>query len=186
VNQRIFLPLQMHNASVGMGAFLAARNRAQPHTKINGEWKSGEVKPNYYRALPAAGVNASANDLGKWLIAQMGYKPEVIPPQLIDEVTQARVRTQKDLHRKYWRDHLQDAHYGLGWRIYRVKGEELFYHAGWVQGFVAEIAYSKSRQIGLAILLNAESNVIGDIGSGFWAQLLASEPPPVNQLALRP
>lgn len=172
VDTRIFHPLEMHRASVGRDAFLAAENRALPHIKRDGEWKTGEVNANYYRVLPAAGVNASVTDLGKWLIAQMGHKPKVIPPQLVEEITRKRVRTPKDLRRKVWRDHLQDAHYGLGWRIYQVHGEDLVYHGGWVQGYVADIAYSRRLGVGLVVLLNAESSVISEISAGFWARLL--------------
>jgi len=176
VNRHIFQPLEMHRASVGMDAFLSTDNRALPHVKRDGEWQTAEINANYYRVLPAAGVNASATDLGKWLVAQMGHKPEVIPAQLLEEITRKRVRTAKDMRRKVWRDHLQDAHYGLGWRIYRLYGQDLVYHGGWVQGYVADIGYSPRHGVGLAILLNAESSVINEISAGFWARLLQSEP----------
>ncbi|WP_323845118.1 serine hydrolase domain-containing protein [Microbulbifer magnicolonia] len=174
VTQRIFEPLDMHQSSVGMAAFLAADNRALPHIRKNGDWVTGEVNPSYYRVSPAAGVNASVTDLGKWLIAQMGYRQDVIPQPVIDEVTRARVRTLKELRRKAWKDHLQDAHYGLGWRIYRVQDEDLIYHGGWVQGYVADMAYSRERDIGLVVLLNAESSVISEITANFWIRLLNS------------
>lgn len=183
VEQRIFRPLGMRDASLGMEALLAADNRALPHIKRGGEWQTAEINPNYYRVPSAAGINASVTDLGQWLIAQMGYKPEVIPPQLVEEVTRKRVRTHKDLRRRVWRDHLQDAHYGLGWRIYRLHGEELIYHGGWVQGYVADIAYSKSRGIGLVVLLNGESSVISEITAGFWNRLLQPEAPTPTRLA---
>ncbi|NQD35946.1 beta-lactamase family protein [Permianibacter sp. IMCC34836] len=177
IQQRLFQPLQMQQASVGMQAFLRANNRALPHIKRRGNWVATEVQPGYYEVLPAAGINASVTDLGKWLIAQMGNNPEVVPTQVIDQLTEKRVRTLRDMRRKKWRELITDAHYGLGWRIYQLeKKEELFMHSGWVEGYVTEIAYSKVRRTGLVVLLNAESAVINDITTGFWAALL-NEPP---------
>jgi len=169
VNERLFKPLRMQNASIGMAAFLAERNRALPHVKRNGRWLTTEVQPGYYQVLPAAGVNASAIDLGTWIIAQLGHYPDVVPPQLVEELTHARVHTSRDLHRGNWRDLLTDAHYGLGWRIYRIGNEEIYLHSGWVKGYVAEIAYSRSRQAGLVVLLNAESGAaLSRITTMFW------------------
>lgn len=171
INERLFKPLRMQNASIGMAAFLAERNRAQPHVKRNGRWLSTEVQPGYYQVLPAAGVNASATDLGTWLIAQLGHHPDVVPPQLVEDLTRARMRTPRDLQRSNWRGLLSDAHYGLGWRIYRIGNEEIYLHSGWVKGYVAEIAYSRSRRTGLVVLLNAESGAaLTQIATAFWGR----------------
>lgn len=82
VDQRIFKPLDMRTASVGYEAFMANSNRAEPHVMSNGRWKTVKVLPNYYRVAPAAGVNASVQDMGKWLMAQLGANPKVITPEI--------------------------------------------------------------------------------------------------------
>lgn len=175
VQQRLFQPLQMRDASVGQQAFLASSNRALPHIKRQGQWMTTEVQPGYYEVPPAAGINASAEDLAKWLLAQLGHFPNVIPPAVVDELTRKRVRTLRDLRRRGWREHLTDAHYGLGWRIYRFGGEDLVLHSGWVKGYVAEIAYSKQRDTGLVVLLNAETSAINDITTTFWSDVIRNE-----------
>ena len=38
-------------------------------------WVAVRPKETYYRIPPAAGVNASINDMALWLIAQMGHRP---------------------------------------------------------------------------------------------------------------
>lgn len=181
LRERLFEPLGMKHASTGLAGYLAADNRALPHVRRGRVWFATDVNENYYRVLPAAGVNASALDLGQWLVAQMGHWPEVVRPELAAEVTEKRVRTARDLRRRGWRDILTDAHYGLGWRIYTVGEEEIYMHSGWVQGFVAQIGYSRDRQTGLAVLLNAESSVLNEITSQFWKQTL-STPPMLNRL----
>ncbi|HEY5774683.1 MAG TPA: serine hydrolase domain-containing protein, partial [Xanthomonadales bacterium] len=72
VSERIFKPLDMTTASVGFSAFVNNPNHAEPHARRKGQWKTIAVQPNYYRAAPAAGVNASILDMSKWLQAQLG------------------------------------------------------------------------------------------------------------------
>ena len=186
LQERIFSPLKMHNASVGIDVFLKQKNTAKPHIlrkriKTGRKdragkdisryiWRTVKVEPDYYKVAPAAGVNASIDDLSKWLIANLGHNPEVLSPALLSELTVPRIKTKKDLRRRYWREHLTDAHYGYGWRIYQFEGHPIIYHSGWVAGYRADIGYSPTLDMGFAILINAESNVINKISSQFWAQ----------------
>lgn len=187
LNEKIFKPLAMENASVGIDVFLNQENTAKPHIlrkRVNtgkkdakGKnikkyiWRTVNVEPDYYKVAPAAGVNASITDLAKWLIANLGHKPDVLSPLLLSELTTPRIKTKKDLKRRYWREHLTDAHYGYGWRIYQFKGHPIIYHSGWVAGYRADIGYSPTLDIGFAMLINAESNVINKISSQFWSAM---------------
>ncbi|QFU23116.1 beta-lactamase family protein [Shewanella eurypsychrophilus] len=175
VEQRIFQPLHMDTASIGMDDFLATKNRASPHIKTRSGFKKVKVKPNYYQVEPAAGVNASIKDLSKWLIANLGNNPEVLSPQLLAEIKTPGVRTSKELRRREWKRYLDDAHYGKGWRVYNFEGEELVYHAGWVAGYVAEVAYSPRLNIGMAMLLNGESRVMAKLGANFWHNVIKQQ-----------
>jgi beta-lactamase class C len=166
--ERIFRPLDMRTASIGYEAFVANPNHAQPHVKTGSGWKTVPVQPNYYRVAPAAGVNASVLDMGKWLSAQMGAQPAVLAPAVVETLTQPRVKTARDRYRKHWRDLLSAAHYGLGWRIYRLGEYDIAYHSGWVSGYRADIAWSRSHGIGVAILMNVEGNSISELTTTFW------------------
>jgi beta-lactamase class C len=186
LQERIFSPLKMANASVGIDVFLQQQNTAKPHIlrkriktgKKNSAgrsikryiWRTVDVDPDYYKVAPSAGINASIADLTKWLIANLGHNPETLSPTLLAKLTTPRIKTKKDLRRRYWREHLTDAHYGYGWRIYQFDGHPIIYHSGWVAGFRADIGYSPELEIGFAILINAESNVINKISSKFWSQ----------------
>lgn len=185
LQDRIFTPLKMDNASVGIDGFKAQPNTAKPHilrkriktgkkTRAGKDikkylWRTVDVEPDYYKVAPAAGINASITDLSKWLMANLGHNPDVISPALLTELTTPRIKTKKDLRRRYWREHLTDAHYGYGWRIYQFNGQPIIYHSGWVAGFRADIGYSPELGLGFAVLINAESNVINKISSQFWA-----------------
>ncbi len=186
LQERVFTPLNMTDASVGIDVYKEQENTAKPHIlrkKINtGKkdsqgnaikqyiWRTVKVEPDFYKVATAAGVNASISDLAKWLIANLGYKPEVLSSSLLTELTIPRIKTKKDLRRRFWRDHLTDAHYGYGWRIYQFNGYPIIYHSGWVAGFRADIGYSPELDIGFAIVINAESNTISKISSQFWLQ----------------
>jgi len=173
--ERVFQPLEMTHSSTGLDAFRGAANRAVAHVRVSRHlpWVPATSNANYYRVAPAAGVNSSVLDLGRWLIAQLGHRPDVIDQTQLETLTRSRVRTRRELRRRGWRDLLTDAHYGLGWRVYRLGEETIYLHSGWVRGFVAEVAYSRQRQIGIAVLLNAETRALNEISTRFWRQVMA-------------
>ena len=174
--EKIFQPLDMQDASVGYEAFVNNPNHARPHVKARGQWRTVKVKPNYYRVAPAAGVNASVLDMGKWLMAQLGANPDTLAPEVVETLTEPRVYTARDKRRKYWRDILTDAHYGLGWRIYDIGDEQIVYHSGWVSGYRADIAWSEKYGVGMAVLMNVESNDISALTTSFWQMAFETLP----------
>jgi beta-lactamase class C len=178
MEEKIFRPLDMRTASVGYEPFINNANHAKPHVLIKkGTWKTVRVLPNYYRIAPAAGVNASALDMGKWLMAQLGSNPEVYKPEMVDILTRPRVKTWREKHRRYWKEMITDAHYGLGWRIYQLGENQLAYHSGWVSGYRADVAWSEQYDLGFAILLNEEANSINELTTTFWEMAFASLAP---------
>jgi beta-lactamase class C len=181
MEERIFRPLDMRTASLGYEALVGSPNHARPHVKSGGSWKTVTVKPNYYRIAPAAGVNASALDMGKWLTAQMGGRPQVLDPAVIKTLTQPRVQTARDIHRKHWNELLSSAHYGLGWRIYRLGDHEIAYHSGWVSGYRADIAWSATYGIGIAVLMNVEGSSISELTTTFWRLAFEQLPDPLQE-----
>ena len=181
MEKRIFRPLDMNTASVGYDAFVGNPNHAKPHVRSRERWKTIDVQPNYYRVAPAAGVNASALDMGKWLVAQLGGQPQVMDPELIDTLTLPRVKTVRDTRRKFWRELLSEAHYGLGWRIYRLGEHQIAYHSGWVSGYRADIAWSEEHQIGVAVLMNVEGSSINELTTTFWRMAFEQLPPATGE-----
>lgn len=166
----VLRPLNMKGASVGREGLQASNSWAKPHVAIaKNKWRSVKVNEDYYRFSPAAGVNASGADMVKWVGALLGEQPNVIGPQIIDQVTQPRVKTKREMHRRLWQRYLKDAHYGLGWRVYDFDGHKLNYHGGWVKGYRAAVAFAPDQKVGYFMLMNAESNLINDFTADFWA-----------------
>ena len=168
MQDRILSPLGMETASIGMKGYMEKDDRAHPHVNTRRGWYRTKVKPHYYNVSPAAGVNASIKDMVKWVESYLGWYPEVISPGMIDMVTEKRVRTKRELYKRQWRPYLEDAHYGLGWRIYDFGDHEIVMHAGGVSGFRSIVSFSEEYGVGLVILMNAESRVIDDLTAQFW------------------
>jgi beta-lactamase class C len=169
LNKALISPLNMPHASVGKSALQSSKKWAKPHVAIskNG-WRKSSVRDDYYRYSPAAGVNASMRDMVIWMRALLGETPEIISPKLVEQVTSPLTKSKKELYRRNWRRHLSDAHYGLGWRVYKFSGETLNYHGGWVKGYRADVAFAPDFGVAYVMLMNAESNLINEFTPDFW------------------
>lgn len=182
LSNHLFTPLGM-KASVGRPALEQSGNWAKPHAAVSrSKWRKVRVKDDYYRFAPAAGVNASIKDMEIWLRAMLLEHPNVVNATMVEQMTLPRVQTKNELRRREWRKHLITAHYGLGWRVYNFNGIKLNYHGGWVQGYRADVAFSPTLNTGIAILMNAESNVINTISAKFWEQAIINQTA-INQVA---
>lgn len=156
VDRRIFYPLGMSTASYGRAALESSKSWARPHRASSHGWIPFEPNEVYYRIAPAAGVNASLHDMEKWLIAQMGGRPDVLPGALLDILHTPGVSTPSELRSTPWRrGRLTDAHYALGWRVYEYGGETLIYHAGAVAGYRTMIGFFPKYHAGMVTLWNS-------------------------------
>jgi beta-lactamase class C len=156
VDKRIFYPLGMGTASYGRAALESSKSWARPHHASAHGWIPFEPSETYYRVAPAAGVNASLHDMEKWLVAQMGGRPDVLPPALLQVLHAPGIPTPSELHATPWRSaRLTDAHYALGWRVYEYGGETLIYHAGAVAGYRTMIGFFPKYHVGVVTLWNS-------------------------------
>ncbi|HWU75439.1 MAG TPA: serine hydrolase domain-containing protein [Rhodanobacter sp.] len=156
VDKRLFYPLGMRTASYGRAALESSESWARPHHAGRHGWIPFEPSETYYRVAPAAGVNASLRDMEKWLIAQMGGRQDVLPDALLDVLHAPGVATPSELRATPWRRaRLTDAHYALGWRVYKYAGETLIYHAGAVAGYRTMIGFFPKYHFGVVTLWNS-------------------------------
>ena len=156
VDKRIFYPLGMATASYGRAGLESSKSWARPHRGSSHGWIPFEPNDTYYRVAPAAGVNASLRDMEKWLIAQMGGRPDVLPPSLLKVLHTPGVSTPSELRATPWRrGRLTDAHYALGWRVYEYGGQTLIYHAGAVAGYRTMIGFFPKYHFGVVTMWNS-------------------------------
>lgn len=169
VQEQLFNPLDMDRASVGLEPLVEDGNWARPHAKVrNGKYIQTRVKPAYYRYASASGINASIDDMSKWVKLMLGHYPKVLSENQIEQLIEPKTQTTKELRRRHWLGHLKTAHYGLGWRVYDFEGKQLIHHGGWVSGYRADITFAPEYGVGLVFLMNAESNLINKFRVDFW------------------
>ncbi|MEN5427921.1 serine hydrolase domain-containing protein [Stenotrophomonas pennii] len=159
VERRLFKPLGMDDASLGLAGIQASSRWARPHVRSRNGWVSLSPKPTYYRLAPAAGVNASANDMAQWLLAQTGHRPDVLPAPLLATLHASLVNTPGEMRSGWRRERLRSAGYALGWRNFDYAGHEVVFHAGAVQGYRGLVALIPERDMGIAIMWNGESSL---------------------------
>jgi beta-lactamase class C len=86
----------------------------------------------------------------------MGGRPDVLPAALLDTLHAPGVATPSELRSTAWRrGRLTDAHYALGWRVYKYAGETLIYHAGAVAGYRTMIGFFPKYNFGVVTLWNS-------------------------------
>ncbi|WP_440589526.1 serine hydrolase domain-containing protein [Pseudoalteromonas luteoviolacea] len=173
LNEFMFKPLGMKDAGLGFDHMTSNDNYALPHVKGRKNWHTARLKKHYYKVAPAAGVNASAEDMVTWLKAQLGAYPSVLSLDALTIQSRPFTRTKRELKRRVWRKYVDHAYYGLGWRIYDFEGETLYYHSGWVQGYRTDVVVIPYLGIGFSLLLNAESGVINQLTTNFIRDAIA-------------
>ncbi|MDB5671042.1 MAG: class beta-lactamase-related serine hydrolase [Alphaproteobacteria bacterium] len=163
VRDSLFGPLGMRSASLNRAALLASKSWARPYVGSKAS-KPVEVTDFYYRVPAAGGVNSSIKDLAIWLQAQMGLEPNVLPQPVLDVVQTPRVKTAGELGRmRKFRERVQVASYGLGWRVYEYAGHKVVAHRGGVKGYRSLIMFDPELKSGVVALWNSSTNQPGGL-----------------------
>ena len=137
-----------------------AGNIAIPHSKTRYGWRTRKIRDNYYNAVAAGGINASANDMGKWMRFLLGHNPEVMDRAALKEAFKPYIEIKgRSKYYQRWPGHLS-SHYGFGWRIHKyAEGDSkqektIWHHGGSVNNFRNEIALYPEDDLGICVLLN--------------------------------
>lgn len=158
IKERIFDPLDMKTASTGLSGLTSTGNWARPHIRPLDAWTPVAVRNDYFQLPAAAGVNASINDMQKWLMAQLGLRPDVISHAVLADLRKPRVPTPAETRRQHSQKlPVTRTDYGLGWRTMTYAGRQVVTHSGSVEGYVAYIAFLPDRKSGIVILSNTRA-----------------------------
>lgn len=171
--ERLFAPLGMRDASVGRYGLQTADRWARPHHLGR---RPAMVNDDYYRVPAAGGVNSSIRDLTRWMLAQMGAAPEVLPPATLATMHQPRVATPPHGRRGAMDRALSDAAYGLGWRTFRYAGHALVGHRGSVDGYGSLILFDPADRSGIVMLWNSNRHVAARLQLEFFDMLYGLTP----------
>jgi beta-lactamase class C len=160
LEEMIFKPLGMNNASAGQVPLRPGLNMASPHVRGGEGFIPLDPQSGcYYNVLPAAGVNASISDMGQWLLALLGHQPGSFPDTVRNLLAEPLIYTPlKYRYTRYWQP-FRERYYSLGWRIYFYRDRKIVYHGGYIRGCRAEIAYCPQEDVGIAFLQNSPTNL---------------------------
>lgn len=173
VRENIFAPLGMNGASMGYDDFAANPNASAPHQFGRGNWRVSSVNAAYYTVGPAAGVNATIVDMSRWVQANLGAFPDVLPRSLLDMQHTPVVETAGGNYFNRW-PRLQKAYYGLGWRVMDYAGMRIIHHGGGVRGYRSEMVLIPEYDLGLIVMFNAETPLANDVVPHFLDTLLTN------------
>ncbi len=157
--EMLLKPLEMDHSSVSFDSILNSGNKASPH--IYNSPARGRVpvpiSGKYYNAVSSGGMNASASDMGKWLLLLTGHYPEVISEETLAEIYEPLATIRNQRFSRHW-EGVDESHYGMGWRVLDNHGQKIVYHGGYVNGYRSEIAFAPEDGTGICILINTHSN----------------------------
>lgn len=176
VEENIFAPLGMTNASMGVDGYVDNPNASAPHQFGRGRWRVSSLNPAYYSVGPASGVNATVVDMSRWAQAHLGGFPEVLSPGLLEMVHTPVVETPHGNYFNRW-PRVQKAWYGLGWRVMDYAGVRIIHHGGGVRGYRSEMVVVPEHNIALVVLFNAETPLANEVVPQFLDHLLAARAP---------
>ena len=168
LEEKLFHPLGMQDASAGKIDLDHPYNVAFPHIKGRSEYIPLDLHEGYYNVLPAAGINASIADMGQWLLALLGYRLEHFPDTICRQLATPLVYTPlKWQYTRHWKP-FRERYYSLGWRIYHYRGRKIVYHGGYVRGYRAEIGYCPEEKVGIAFLQNSPNGLASQSVPSFF------------------
>lgn len=177
LHEKILTPLEMENSSTSYDGIINSENRASPHlyvSRARGRLPV-PISGKYYNAVSSGGINASASDMGKWLLLLTGHYPEVISKETLTEIYEPFATIRNQRFSRHW-DGVDQSHYGMGWRLLENHGQKIVYHGGYVNGYRSEIAFDPENGTGICILINTNSSYPLKVIPGFFNHFQSSPP----------
>jgi len=177
LHERLLIPLEMENSSTSYEGIFNSSNKATPHifhSRARGRVPV-PISGKYYNAVSSGGINASASDMGQWLLLLTGHYPEIISEETLAEIYEPFATIRNQRFSRYW-DGVNESHYGMGWRVLDNNGQKIVYHGGYVNGFRSEIAFSPENGTGICILINTHSSYPLTVIPDFFNHFKSSAP----------
>lgn len=165
LKERFFNPLEMCTTTMDFEELKKAENTAKPHVRARHGWKSGKLTDSYFNAVAAGGINSNADNMAKWMQLLLGYRPDVMTEEAIQEAFTPFVEIPgRQKYYQRWPGH-SASYYGFGWRIHTYQSgnsgieSTMWHHGGSVNHFRNEIAIFPEEDLGICVLLNNQSKI---------------------------
>lgn len=166
LKERLFDPLEMHSSTTSITMLKANDNQAYPHQEIEGKVVPIQRR-NWDNAGPAGGVNASVNDLNKWLLMQLGTPGEYKGKTIISTEQMNEIHKPQMISSQAKASAAQST-YGYGWNITDYKGKRVLTHGGATDGFNTSMYLMPELELGIIVV----GNTFNSLGNAVAYQVM--------------
>ena len=168
VRERLFAPLGMNGATFSVDAAQTVPDHATPHQRKKN--KTREIPwLNMDNSHALGGMNASVNDLAKWIqfLLAGGVLPNgtrLVSKKNLREIWTPQMVIPIDKEARTLYPETTQVSYGMGWSVrdYR-SGRKLISHGGAIDGFRANVALLPDANLGIAVLTNSAPSYLPEI-----------------------
>jgi CubicO group peptidase (beta-lactamase class C family) len=171
VAERLLVPLGMAGAVPTDSWLKDAANRSAPHARLGGAVRGLGAMTPLPRELssdnhaPAGGIICGARDIAAWLKVQLAH----------GALPGGRRLWSEEQTRQMWRgqtiiratglpgdgpDDPSFVTYALGWNVQQYRGHTYIWHSGGIAGQTSITALIPAKNVGFAILTNAEEGMV--------------------------
>ncbi len=186
IQEKLFTPLNMHNASTNLSGLLNHDNTSSLHrvqkgkiTRIKGNWPYHQW---VYTFAPATGINASAADLAQWLILHTN-QGKYGDKQLVSAQQLNYMHSPKN-HVNGGAD--KNTFYGLSWFYQQAHPCPIIWHGGQTSGSRSIMAFIPQEKLGIVVLTNLRGNRLpAALAMRFFDQYYGTPPKPWSKGMLR-
>jgi CubicO group peptidase (beta-lactamase class C family) len=174
VRERLLQPAGMKRSATSDEERFATADRAFPHGRLGEIRGIGPQEVFDEKAVmlgencaPAGAIAASANDMTRWLLVQLGAGRLPGSQEMLFSVASAR---------EMWRGVVpvpitplpaplgelmpQFRMYALGWNVQDYRGHRILTHGGGTQGMRAVVTLVPGKNVGFALAVNSEDNAL--------------------------
>jgi len=176
LKEDIFQPAGMESAT-GYASELYGGNAAIPCTSMDGVIAATRTRKTDRTMHAAGGLGASAHDLARWLLLNLGGG-ELDKKRIVSAESLNQMRSPQSTLKKpdgFFANHQRTA-FGLAWTLGTYRGERLVEHGGGYIGTSAWVTFMPDKGIGVAAVANASTRLPYMAVVDVYDRLLGAEP----------
>lgn len=189
--RELWLPLGMRSTTASWRTTNDISALALPHIWRNDAFTTVPLTYEDHVATPAGGVNASCEDMARWLTFWLarpsgGFK-DIMSQESYQEILKPHTPERGPFadhefsgvaplaHKKRYKHEA----YALGWYVQEYADHTMYHHVGSIEGFRSAMAFSHELDLGVAVLANADNQFLPRaIVQGVFDHALKLDPAP--------
>jgi CubicO group peptidase (beta-lactamase class C family) len=173
VQSRILTPLEMRRAVLSPEAMEADSDHAVPYALRNGRVQKIPMLKRLSAIAPAGAVQASVNDLARWLTFHATRSPALLGEGMWRELHRPQAEMPAPAEPE-----VRHRYYALGWIHETYRGHPLVVHNGAIDGFTMHLGFLPETGQGLILLMNRDlaTSALMALAYSAYDRLLGLEP----------